>query len=266
MSQVRLHRRPPARQGFVPVVQAGKDLKYLSFGLLRLDTGESYRLETAGEEAVVVLLRGSLRVSGAGLGGGRLGPRRNVFDNKASAAYVPPGTWVDIQADDGVEAAIVSATVSATSLDGQAALVTPDQVRVQLRGKPGFQREVHDIVDSRIPARRLLVGETFNRPGEWSSYPPHKHDELIPGVEYPLEEVYYFRIDPPQGFGVQVIYSPTKGVDESYRVLDGDVTILPFGYHPVAAAPGYRLYYLWALAGEVRQFSFNDDPVHAWLR
>lgn len=259
-----LHRRPPRARGFTWVVRSGDTLRHLSFGLLRLAPGDSHRLLAESEEMVLVLLQGSLRLSGPGVAACQLGPRPGVFGGPASAVYLPPGQAAHVQALEEVEAAV--ACSPAERRPGQRPhVVTPEQVRAQRRGRPGFERDVHDIVDGRIPAQRLLVGETFNRPGQWSSYPPHKHDERIPGLEVPLEEIYYFRLDPPQGFGLQTIYSPARGVDVSYRVLDGDVTLLPFGYHPVAAAPGYRLYYLWAVAGEERTLCFHDDPAHAWL-
>lgn len=275
------HRRPERNRGLVWVVRAGHDLTHLSFGLVRLNPGERHRLEPADEERVVVLVTGTLQAIGPGFEFGPVGPRRSVFQDRASAVYVPPRHWIELEALDALEAAIIASPVSvpqswgSTEQGGSKGLnrdggggarwIRPADVKIQLRGKPGFLREVHDIVDARVPAARLLVGETFNRAGEWSSYPPHKHDERLPGVETPLEEVYYFRIDPPQGFGVQLIYSSARGVDEAYRVLDGDVTVLPLGYHPVASAPGYRLYYLWALAGEERRLNFRDDPDHAWV-
>ena len=272
-----LHRRPAVASGFVPVVHAGTDLQHLSFGLLRLDGGGRYQVDASEDEVVIVLLRGCFRASGPGFSFDCVGPRRNVFADKASAVYAPPGTRIDIEALQPLEAAVIGSPLRDLGREGASAangtgrpgtqpgqpvLVTPDAVRVEVRGKPGFEREVHDIVDSRVPALRLIVGETFNRAGQWSSYPPHKHDELVPGVEVPLEEIYYFRVDPPEGFGVQLVYSPDRGFDASYRILDGDVVLLPFGYHPVAAAPGYRLYYLWALAGNERTLRFREDPAH----
>jgi 5-deoxy-glucuronate isomerase len=116
-----------------------------------------------------------------------------------------------------------------------------------------------------VPAKKLLVGETYNIPGGWSSYPPHKHDVYSPGEEVCLEEIYHFRIDPPQGFGFQRIYSPERDLDEAYSIENGDTVIIPCGYHPVAAAPGYTLYYLWGLAGEKREMRPREDPGHAWV-
>ncbi|HEU5394485.1 MAG TPA: 5-deoxy-glucuronate isomerase, partial [Candidatus Methylomirabilis sp.] len=117
-----------------------------------------------------------------------------------------------------------------------------------------------------FPAKRLLVGETFNRAGEWSSYPPHKHDRAAYPEESKMEEVYLFKVDPPQGFGLQRFYSPERGVDTAVILRNNSVTRIPWGYHPVAAAPGYRLYYLWMLAGEDRNYALADDPAHAWVK
>lgn len=263
------------------VARAGVDLRHLSFGLLRLEQGQEQEVALAGEEAVLVLVEGGLGVQGRVAGASEgfafdpVGPRAGVFRERANAVYLPPGTRAVIRAHSPLLAAWITSPVTPADEPQPATLATiraprpvwirPEEVRVTVRGKPGFQREVHHVVDERVPALRLLVGETFHRPGEWSSYPPHKHDTAIPGVETPLEEVYFFRVDPPQGFGVQMVYSPSRQVDDAYRVTDGDVVLVPFGYHPVAAAPGYRLYYLWVLAGAERRLSFHDDPDHAWV-
>jgi 5-deoxy-glucuronate isomerase len=265
-----LHLRPPQRAGFTPVVTAGKDLRFLSLGLLRLDGGKSYRLVTEAEEAVLVLLKGTLALSGPYVSGRQIGPRHSVFQNRASAVYVPPRRILQVEAVGSAEAAVlrtpVKEEVAAEREEPPTVVVTPDAVSVEQRGTPGYRRQVHDLVTGGVAARRLLVGETFTEPGEWSSYPPHKHDERVPGRELPLEELYYFKVDPPHGFGVQVVYSAERNLDVAYRVQDGDVVLIPFGYHPSAAAPGYRLYYLWALAGEERGLAYRDDPLHAWVR
>jgi len=120
-----------------------------------------------------------------------------------------------------------------------------------------------------VKAQRLLVGETLNPPGNWSSYPPHKHDRKAPS-EAPLEEVYFFKIKPPHGFGLQRIYTSPEDenpFDEVFLLENDDTVVIPRGYHPVVAAPGYQLYYLWVLAGEERKYgAWSDDPNHRWLR
>ena len=138
----------------------------------------------------------------------------------------------------------------------------PAEIVVHDRGEPGWQRQVHDLVADAVPAERLLVGETFTPGGQWSSFPPHKHDGR--DGEPALEEVYYFRCDRPDGFGLQGLYS-ASGEAEAVFVKHGTVVGIPGGYHPVCAAPGTHLYYLWALAGSERRLAMYEDPVHRCL-
>ena len=145
---------------------------------------------------------------------------------------------------------------------GAPALVTSGDVRVNARGRDIYAREVHDIFVTDRHAQRLMVGETFNPPGHWSSFPPHKHDGR--DGEPVLEEVYYFRIAPSQGFGQQMLYT-SDGESVAHVVRDGDAVLLPYGYHPVSSPPGYRLYYLWAMAGAERRMALYEDPDHRWI-
>jgi 5-deoxy-glucuronate isomerase len=145
---------------------------------------------------------------------------------------------------------------------GGPVVVHPDDVVVQPRGKPGWERDVHDVIAGTVPARHLLVGETFNAPGQWSSFPPHKHDGA--DGEPVLEEVYYYRFDRPDGFGFQGLYE-AGGEERAVFLRHGTIVGIPRGYHPVCAAPGYRLYYLWVLVGEERQLAMHEDPAHRWL-
>jgi 5-deoxy-glucuronate isomerase len=121
---------------------------------------------------------------------------------------------------------------------------------------------VHDVIADAVPAQRLLVGETFNEPGAWSSFPPHKHDGR--NGEPALEEVYYYRFDQPDGFGFQGLYDH-DGNERAVFLRHGSVVGFESGFHPVCAAPGYRLYYLWALAGPERRLAMYEDPAHTWL-
>jgi len=252
--------------GYRQVVPVAEDpLEVLGFGLANLGAGETCPIATEGCEWTVVVLSGAVRawVGEAELTAGPLGGRKNVFDGKASALYLPPGT------DGRIEAAAPARLAVAQALSETGAeptVIPPDQVRPKTVGAHNWQREVHDIVDGRLAAGRLLVGETFNQPGCWSSYPPHRHDEDRPPVEANLEEIYFFQVEPPQGFGFQRVYTDERNLDEAYAVEHGDVVVLPRGYHPVAAAPGYRVYYLWLMAGTGRTMCPFDDPAHAWIK
>jgi 5-deoxy-glucuronate isomerase len=229
----------------------------LSVSRLRLAAGSRDEYTSPDEETVVVLQEGS----GTFAVGGRdwRVSRSSVFSERATAAYVPPGATLRVTAETPIEAVFVSA---AARTGGEPALVGPDAVRVNARGKGSYSREVHDIFVTDPHVRRLMVGETFNPPGNWSSYPPHKHDGR--DGEPKLEEVYYYRIDPPQGFGHQMLYT-ADGESVTHTVRDGDAVLLPYGYHPVSAAPGYRLYYLWAIAGAERKLALHEDPAHTWI-
>jgi len=257
-----LIRGTPARPGYTHVVgPKDSDLEYIDFGLLLLAGGETWGHTFEGTEALLVVLGGKCDVKADGEKWENIGERADVFGGKPTSVYVPPGTSVTVAGRGQVEIAVCAATADKGP---RPTLIPPEQVGVRTVGRGAFQREIYDIlVAGGIPAQRLLVGETYNGPGLWSSYPPHKHDVHRPPEETKLEEVYHFRVNPPQGFGFQRIYG--QGFDESYAVLDRDTVTITRGFHPVAAAPGYALYYLWVLAGAERVMHPRDDEAHAWV-
>jgi len=224
---------------------------------LRLAPGADHRYSASGEESVLVVQRGGASVTAGGQTFGV--SRKDVFDQPASAVYVPPNEEVSIVAASDFEAILVSTP----AVRGSSAVhLTPERVRVNARGRGNYAREVHDIFVNDSIAQRIMVGETFNPAGHWSSFPPHKHDGQ--DGEPILEEVYYFRIDPPQGFGQQLLYT-ADGECVSHVVRDGDAVLLPYGYHPVSSPPGYRLYYCPAMAGAERKLALHEDPDHQWI-
>jgi 5-deoxy-glucuronate isomerase len=139
-------------------------------------------------------------------------------------------------------------------------------VRVEVRGSGNATRQINHIVAPEFPAHRLLVVEVLTPAGNWSSYPPHKHEQERLPVENDLEEVYAYRFEAPEAFGVQKLYSRTGDLDETWTVRDLDVLLVPRGYHPFCAAHGYHGYYLNALAAEQRSMAAEDDPDLAWTR
>jgi 5-deoxy-glucuronate isomerase len=239
------------------VTDAGYRGEHVQLVVLAMSAGEE-RIVNAplGQEAAIVLLEGEVAFDG------EPAKRTSVFDQRASAVYLPPDAEITVDAVGDVEIAIVSTLGYDLTSTDDATIVQPDDVVVQARGKPGWQRDVHDVIADAVPARRLLVGETFNEPGQWSSFPPHKHDGS--DGEPALEEVYYYRFDRPEGFGFQGLYE-ADGQAEAVFLKHGSIVGIPRGYHPVCAAPGYRLYYLWALVGDPRQLAMHEDPVHRWL-
>ena len=217
----------------------------------------STRFVAPGEETVVVLQHGR----GVFTAAGRSWPvsRDGVFTERATALLLPADVELQVRAETSFEAVLVSAPAAP---GGEAVLCGPADVVVNARGRDLYRRDVHDLFVRDPHGRRLMVGETFNEAGNWSSYPPHKHDGR--DGEPMLEEVYYYRVDPPNGFGLQVQYT-ADGEQATHQVRDGDLVLLPYGYHPACAPPGYRLYYLWALAGNERQLALFEDPAYRWI-
>ncbi len=241
---------------------ANGQMKYVRFAVLRLDAGQSYEEKLEKFECVALLTEGQCRVMTDGAELGNMGPRKNVFDDLPWAAYVPGGKTFRIEADKESELTLSYAGWRQTA---KAVLITPDDVVVNHRGKPGYERDVRDVAVKNIEADTILVGETINYAGQWSSYPPHKHDTEEHGVETELEEVYFYKVDPPQGFGFQRIYTADRLLDEAVTVEQNDLVLIPKGYHPVSAAPGYAVYYNWALAGPKRHMQPHNDPDHEWV-
>jgi 5-deoxy-glucuronate isomerase len=240
---------------------------HLDFGMLRLGAEQTYETASGERELGLVVLGGTCSVEVDGERFPAIGERRTVFDGRASGVYVPREAQVTIRAEsDDVEIAVCRARVDRRY---PARVVRPADVVAREVGGPGFRRYVHDIFSAAMPAGTLLVGETYTVEGNWSSFPPHKHDVESPPDEVKQEELYLYRIRPESGFGIQYFYTPAGSpygpLDQALAVRDNDLTLMPFGYHPVAAPPGYDVYYLWFLAGERRVMRPHDDPAHAWI-
>ena len=238
--------------------------RFLSFRVESLGDGEHVSRHTGGEEVALVPLGGKCAVES---GGERweLGERPSVFDGMPWALYLPRDTDYTLSALGDVEVAM-SGALADERLEPR--LVTPEDVEIEVRGSGNATRQINHIIKPEFPAQRLLVVEVFTPAGNWSSYPPHKHDEDHPPGEVVLEEVYYYRTqtEPPGAFAVQRLYSPRHGLDLTETVRDGDIMLVPLGYHTTAAAHGYDLYYLNGLAGERRSMAAADDPLLAWIR
>jgi 5-deoxy-glucuronate isomerase len=232
--------------------------RYLTFGVERL-AGTAERA-TGGEEVAIVLLAGSCtaEVEGATY---ELGPRAGVFEQLPWTLYVPRDTTVRLEGD--AELAVASAPVERRL---EPVLQRPDEVEIEVRGAGNATRQVNNMIQPGFPAERLLVVEVLTPAGSWSSYPPHKHDEDRYPDEVVLEEVYYYRAPAPEAFGFQRLYSPPRGLDETWTVRDQDLVLVPYGYHAFSAAPGYDFYYLNALAGDHHSMAYSDDPALAWIR
>ncbi len=238
-------------------------LRHLRVHIVRLASGSEAALEANQDERLIVVLDAPRSVSlTSGSHDFELRRRSSVFSEGPSALYLPPGHPVVVRGE-------VLAVVFGAEAEAQPGLdpyvILPEQVASVVRGRDNFRRTVRDILPADRPATRLLAGETLNPAGNWSSSPPHKHDRHAPPEEAELEEVYVFRLDPEQGFGLQLSYTDDPPAEVAMTVHDLDVVAIPRGYHPVVAAPGYSLYYLWCLAGRGRELRWRTDPAHAWV-
>ncbi|WP_085523761.1 5-deoxy-glucuronate isomerase [Tuberibacillus sp. Marseille-P3662] len=241
-------------------------LNYLALGKIALEKGKDYEGFTEEYETVLVILSGKASVTCQDHQWHNLGQRNGVFEGKATAVYLPCQADYAVEAEADVQIAVCKAKAEDQF---EPFVVTPEDIVINHRGKDNWTREVHDIIPDNAEHRvqRIILGETYNHPGKWSSYPPHKHDRDQYPEEVKLEEVYHYQINPEQGFGVQLHYTDDGDIDDAYTVRHGDSFAIDRGYHPVAAAGGYQVYYLWFLGGESqRALRPFDDPEHKWLK
>jgi 5-deoxy-glucuronate isomerase len=236
---------------------------WMSMSARRLNPGETYSAETHGEEAAFVILGGRCSANW-GTGEHAIGKRKNVFDGLPYCLYLPTGNAVTFLAETDFEIAECRVP-SKAKLEPK--LITPSDVISGLRGGGNASRQVVDVITPRFPADKIVVIEVFTPGGNWSSYPPHKHDVHNPPAEVDLDEIYYYRIQQPEtGFALQRLYTGDFSRDITVRATDGDVVLVRSGFHPVVAGPGYDAYYLNFLAGTSRTLAVTEDPNHVWLK
>ena len=237
--------------------------RYVGFSAHRLQSGESMAIEQPGNEVCVVVLGGTVTIRVDNTRWTDIGERRDVFDDAAPyAVYVPDGGRIAVEASAPAEIGIASAPGPGTT---PARLIRPSQMKRFARGTDLNERFVCDILPQSEPALHLLVVEVRTPSGHSSSYPPHKHDRDDLPNESALEETYYHRLNPAQGFAFQRVYTDDRALDESMAVEDGDVVMVPRGYHPVVVPYGYESYYLNVMAGARRAWHFRNDPAHEWM-
>jgi 5-deoxy-glucuronate isomerase len=236
---------------------------YLTFRTHDLAREQKFTGNTAGNELCLVLLGGRCSVESSAGSWRGFGERAHVFSGLPTALYLPIETLFSVLAETDCQMALCYSRAETVF---PAHLITPDEVEVEIRGGGNATRQINHILKPEFPAQRLMVVEVFTPSGNWSSYPPHKHDVHDPPAEVDLEEIYYYRIDRPEGYAIQRIYTADRKLDATLTVRDGELVLVPEGYHPVVAAHGYTVYYLNALAGSARSMAASDDPDYAWVR
>ena len=274
---------PPDRTGTtIEISRAQAGWRFVHFAVRQVAPGTPLAGKTDGDECCLVLLRGHCRIEFDG-GSAELGPRRNVFDSYPHALYLPPKTAFRVVAEQLTELGDGRAPASAKATAGKPApskleprVIRPQDCGFEIRGGGNATRQIVDIIRPDFPAARLMVCEVFTPAGNWSSYPPHKHDVDRPPGEVKLEEIYYYRFQPAtpsrhssegaeaDAFGIQRVYDDRA--DRVMTVRHGDVTLIKSGYHPFVAAYGYNAYYLNVLAGTRRSMAASDDPRYAAFR
>jgi 5-deoxy-glucuronate isomerase len=237
-------------------------LRYVGFAAHRLGPGEALALPASDREACLVVLSGRATIRTGGAEYRDVGARASVFEDAPPFAVYAPGTApVEVVASGAAEIAVCTAPGTGRL---PPRLIRPEEMRRSVRGKELNTRYVTDILPETAAAESLLVVEVRTPTGHSSSYPPHRHDRAAPD-ETSLEETYYHRVDPPQGFVFQRVYTDARDLDESHAVEDHDVMVVPRGYHPVVVPWGYRSWYLNVMAGPERAWRFHNDPAHEWI-
>ena len=263
MSKLLVRPLKGARGRVVHITPENAGWTYVGFDLHRLQPGETVSAETGSREACLVFVSGRGKTSAGKTDFGLLGERMSPFEGRPWSIYVPQDSNWSVTAQTELELAVCSAPGLGGGLPAR--VIAPDDLGQEVRGKSSNTRYVTNILPEDVPADSLLVVEVITPGGHTSSYPPHKHDQdNLPAESY-LEETYYHRLNPPQGFAFQRVYTDDRSLDEAMAIEDGDIVRVPKGYHPCAACHGYDLYYLNVMAGPKRTWKFHNATEHEWL-
>ncbi len=248
----------------------------ITFQARRLLKNQEWSFNTVGQEMALVVLSGSLQIKSDKGDWDKIGLRDQVFSGLPYALYLPPATALTASGLTDCEFAVALAPAEQQY---PARLITPQEVTVEIRGGDNTTRQINNIIPPGFPCQRLVVVEVYTPGGNWSSYPPHKHDNRRVAedgtlLEADLDEIYYYKIDRPEGYAIQRIYtdesSPLQqagmGFDAPVLLKDNCVALVPEGYHPVTSPPGYTTYYLNILAGSDQNLTSKDDPNFAWVK
>lgn len=259
----------PAQDEIMRVDPARAGWALLHFAVRRIAPGRPWHFETGEHELVLVVLGGVCAVRSNRGEWSPVGRRSDVFAGMPHSLYLPRRTTLEVQALQGVVE--LAYGWCATDQDHPARLIAPRDVRIEIRGGGNATRQINHIVPPGSHVHRLVVCEVFTPAGSWSSYPPHKHDRHTLNdagelVEADLEEIYFYKIQPENGFAYQRVYSGDGRLDELMMVHHNQLVLVPEGYHPVVMAPGYTGYYLNFLAGSAQVLTASDDPQLAWVK
>ncbi len=237
--------------------------QYIHFDAVRLTAGARLEGATEDRETALVLLGGRCMVQAGPVTYRSIGDRQDVWERRPPyAVLLPPGLSYTVTAETDLHLAVAGAPAP---VGGAPRLITPAEVVAEERGQDQTYRYIQHLLPPSAPAARLILVEVYTPAGNWSSFPPHKHDTEAPPAESYLEETYYYQIKPATGFAIQRVYTDDRSLDQTMAPGDGDLVLVPRGYHPVAATPGHDCYYLNVMAGPTRAWNFRVDPDYAHL-
>ena len=257
------HKVYKPKLGYTRIMAPTKNgLSLITFGMLMLKPGKSYKGNTGNKETAFIIVSGTCAVEAGGKLYKSVGNRKTFFSGKASSVYMPPKTSYTITAVTDLEVAIAAVP---TNKGGEVTVVRPKDTIPAVYGVRNCQRKVNFLIYDQVNASRIIVGETFHASGGWSGYPPHKHDKNKLPIESANEEVYMIKSEPEEGFGFATVYDGKK-TDETYRVFNNSIVGIPYGYHPMVSAPGYKYGFIWFMAGKKRPWRPQYDPSHAWAK
>jgi 5-deoxy-glucuronate isomerase len=254
---------------FTRVRAEDADWDYLNMSAMRLNKGGTFSENTRDCENAIVILGGVCNIKTSDGEFKNVGRRPNVFSGMPYALYLSRNKDFEIEAlTDNLEFA--SCWVP-TDQDFPTQLVTPDMGKVEIRGGANVTRQINGILAPGFNCHRIVCVEVYTPSGNWSSYPPHKHDvhredENGNILEADLEEIYFYKIDNPNGYAYQRVYNDDRSIDGLMMPENHDAVLVPEGYHPVVSAPGYTTYYLNFLAGSAQSLANSDDPDYTWVK
>lgn len=248
----------------IKITPESANWKYIGFEVYKLKKGEFFQTESKNKELAIVLVTGRANVFCNENNWENIGERMDVFEKKpAYTVYVSVDDKVKVEAVTDLEIAVCS---SSGNSDFETRLFTPNDVKIEKKGNGTSERDIHNILMDKNQAHSLFILEVYTPEGRWSSYPPHRHEnDNYPDETY-LEETYYHKHNPKEGgFSIQRVYTDDRALDETIVVTNEQVVLVPQGYHPVSAPPGYEVYNLCVMSGPIREWKFVNDKDHEWL-
>lgn len=242
--------------------------EYLNFEARLMKKGEKWIGHTGNNELGIILLGGNYKVKTDHGSWETINGRKDVFSGIAHTLYLPRNTAYELTAES--EVLDLGYGWCETDQDHQARFKTPDKAAIEIRGGDNATRQINSLIQPGFDCHRLVSVEVYTPSGNWSSFPAHKHDTRKVDaegnvIEADLQETYFYKIDKPQGYAIQQVYTDDRSLDEIAVAKNNDVVMVPAGYHPVAAGHGYNVYYLNFLAGSDQSLANTDDPEHKWI-